>query len=37
MEVLGHNMAWLLKLKEYGKDAVAEPEMVKKTFTNFIR
>ncbi len=37
MEVLGHNMAWLLKLKEYGKNAVAEPEMVKKTFTNFIR
>lgn len=37
MEVLGRNMAWLLKLKEYGKDAVPEPEMAKKTFTNFIR
>lgn len=37
MEVLGQNMAWLLKLMEYGKDAVPAPEMVKKTFTNFIR
>ena len=37
MEVLGQNMAWLMKLKEYGKDAVPAPEKVKKTFTNFIR
>ena len=37
MDVLGHNMAWLLKLKEYGKDAVPPPAPVKKAFTNFIR
>ena len=37
MDVLGQNMAWLLKLKEYGKDAVPAPEKVKKAFTNFIR
>lgn len=37
MDVLGQNMAWLMKLKEYGKDAVPAPEMAKKTFTNFIR
>lgn len=37
MEVLGQNMAWLMKLKEYGKDTVPAPAMVKKTFTNFIR
>ena len=37
MEVLGQNIAWLLKLKEYGKDAVPAPAPVKKTFTNFIR
>ena len=37
MEVLGRNMAWLLKLKEYGKDAVPAPASVKKAFTNFIR
>ena len=37
MEVLGRNMAWLMKLKEYGKDAVPAPAPVKKAFTNFIR
>ena len=37
MDVLGSNMAWLLKQKEYGKDAVPAPAPVKKTFTNFIR
>ena len=37
MEVLGRNMAWLLKLKEYGKDAVPAPAPTKKAFTNFIR
>ena len=37
MEVLGQNMAWLLKLKEYGNDAVPAPAPVKKAFTNFIR
>ena len=37
MEVLGRNMAWLLKLKDYGKNAVPAPAPVKKAFTNFIR
>lgn len=37
MQVLGQNMAWLMKLKQYGESAVPAPEMVKKTFTNFIR
>lgn len=37
MEVLGQNMAWLMKLKEYGKEAVPAPAPVRKTFTNFIR
>ncbi len=37
MQVLGENMAWLMKLKEYGQAAVPAPEAVKKTFTNFIR
>ncbi len=37
MRVLGKNMAWLLKLVEYGKDAIQEPEQETKIFTNFIR
>ena len=37
MEVLGRNMAWIMKLKEYGKDAVPAPDPVAKTRTNFIR
>ena len=37
MQVLGENMAWLMKLMEYGKDAVPAPEAVRKRFTNFIR
>ncbi len=37
MRTLGKNMAWLMKLMEYGKDAVPAPEMEKKTYTNFIR
>ena len=37
MEVLGQNMAWLMKLKEFGKDDVPPPAPVKKAFTNFIR
>ena len=30
-------MAWLMKLKENGKDAVAEPEKERKVMTNFVR
>jgi multimeric flavodoxin WrbA len=37
MRVLGRNMAWLLKLVQHGKGAVAEPERESKVFTNFIR
>ena len=37
MRVLGKNMAWLMKLKEHGKDAVPAPEMEKKTYMSFIR
>lgn len=37
MKVLGKNMAWLMKLVEFGKGKVQEPEMERKTFTNFIR
>lgn len=37
MSNLGRNMAWLMKLVEYGKDKVDEPKKVKKVMTNFIR
>ncbi|OPX44656.1 flavodoxin family protein [Clostridium thermobutyricum] len=37
MRVLGKNMAWLMKLLEYGKDAVKAPEQEEKKYMNFIR
>ena len=37
MRVLGKNMAWLMKLVQNGKGAVAEPEKEAKVYTNFIR
>ena len=37
MEVLGKNMAWLLKLMEAGKKEVPPPDPVAKIATNFIR
>jgi len=37
MEVLGRNMAYLMKVLEFGKDKVEAPEKTKKTYTNFIR
>lgn len=37
MRVLGKNMAWLLKLVEHGKGAVAPPAREAKIITNFIR
>lgn len=37
MRVLGKNMAWIMKLIEFGKDKVEEPEKEKKIFMNFIR
>ena len=36
MRVLGKNMAWLIKLVEYGKGTVAPPEREPKTYLNFI-
>ena len=37
MRVLGGNMAWLMRLVEFGKGKVEEPEKEDKAFTNFIR
>jgi multimeric flavodoxin WrbA len=37
MDVLGKNMAWILKMREQTKDSIPEPERVSKVFTNFIR
>ncbi len=37
MRVLGRNMAWLLKLMEYGKAQVPAPPEEEKIHTNFIR
>lgn len=37
MRILGKNMAWMLKLIENGKDAVAKPEPEAKVATNFIK
>lgn len=37
MEVLGKNMAWLMKVMEVGKKEVPAPKPVVKTMTNFIR
>lgn len=37
MQVLGRNMAWIMKLIENGKDQVPPPEPVDKVMTNFIR
>ncbi|NLX18736.1 MAG: flavodoxin family protein [Desulfobulbus sp.] len=37
MRTLGRNMAWLLRLIEYGKEAVPPPERESKVLMNFIR
>jgi len=37
MSNLGSNMAWVLKLVEFGKGKIEEPELAKKVMTNFIR
>ncbi|TCT14312.1 multimeric flavodoxin WrbA [Natranaerovirga pectinivora] len=37
MQVLGQNMAWLLKAVEHSKGNIQGPEKEKKIFTNFIR
>lgn len=37
MEVLGNNMAWILKMKELTKERLPEPAPVQKVMTNFIK
>jgi multimeric flavodoxin WrbA len=37
MRVLGKNMAWLMKLVEFGKDEVKKPAMEGKIMTSFVR
>jgi multimeric flavodoxin WrbA len=37
MEVLGNNMAWLLKMKELTKDTIPAPAPAQKVITNFVR
>lgn len=37
MEVLGKNMAWLMKIIEIGKEQIPPPDQVKKTWTHFVR
>jgi len=37
MAVLGKNMAWIMKIIEYGKEQFPAPEPVAKVMTNFIR
>lgn len=37
MRILGKNMAWLMKLVEYGKDKVSEPAAETKIKTSFIK
>lgn len=37
MRVLGKNMAWLMKLIEFGEGKIQSPEPERKEFTNFIK
>lgn len=37
MQVLGQNMAYLMKMVEVGKKSIEAPEPVKKIYTNFVR
>jgi len=37
MQVLGRNMAWLIKLVEHGKGVIKPPEREPKMYMNFIR
>jgi Multimeric flavodoxin WrbA len=37
MQVLGHNMAWLMQMREQTKSTLPAPERVLKVMTNFIR
>src|SRR5512139_2949856 len=37
MRTLGRNLAWLLKLIDYGRAALPAPALERKVFTNFVR
>lgn len=37
MRILGKNMAWLMKLVEFGKGEVKAPDREKKVYTSFVR
>jgi len=37
MRILGKNMAWLMRLVEFGREKIEEPKKEDKIFTNFIR
>ncbi|MCD7786388.1 MAG: flavodoxin family protein [Oscillospiraceae bacterium] len=37
LEILGRNMAWLMKSLAFSRNAVLAPETVKKVYTNFVR
>ncbi len=37
LEILGRNMAWLMKIIDHGKKEIPAPEMTPKVLTNFIR
>ena len=37
MRVLGKNMAWLLKLIQYGEGKIEKPQVERKTYMHFIR
>lgn len=37
MRILGKNMVWLMKLKEFGKEHVPAPEKEKKVYMSFVR
>ncbi len=37
MDILGKNMAWLLKMREQTKDAIPSPDATPKVVTSFIR
>jgi multimeric flavodoxin WrbA len=37
MEVLGNNMAWLLKMKQQTKELITAPDQVQKIMTSFVR
>lgn len=37
MEVLGKNMAWIMKVLEHSKGVITPPDMAGKVYTNFVR